>query len=63
MAQEPKTEADERKEKDQDDAHIVDKMKTCAPLDRRRRHKKNARQLTKGTWSIADTEWAPAGTD
>ena len=61
LAQEPKTEAEERKEKDQDDAHIVDKEEKHARLWIINVATKQVRQLTKGSWVVSSPKWVPQG--
>jgi dipeptidyl aminopeptidase/acylaminoacyl peptidase len=61
LAPEPKTEAEEKREKDKDDARVVDRD------DKRNRlwlidvETKKIRQLTAGSWEIGDAKWAPQG--
>ena len=61
LASEPKTDAEDKKEKDKDDARVVDRD------DRLRRvwlldpETGKTRQVTSGRWRIAEAEWLPGG--
>ena len=61
LAPEPKTETEEKKEKDKDDARVVDRD------DRRTRlwlidiETKKVRQLTTNPWQISEVQWTPQG--
>jgi len=61
LAAEPKTEEEERKEKDKDDAHVVDtadKLKRLWIVDV---GSGDVRQVTKGSWEISAFDWSPDG--
>ena len=61
LASEPKTDAEDKKEKDKDDARVVDRD------DRLRRvwlldpETGKTRQVTSGRWRLAEAEWLPGG--
>jgi dipeptidyl aminopeptidase/acylaminoacyl peptidase len=61
LAPEAKTDAEEKKEKDKDDARIVDKDDKRARLWVIDVATKKVRQLTTGAWEVAEAKWAPAG--
>jgi dipeptidyl aminopeptidase/acylaminoacyl peptidase len=61
LAPEPKTEAEEKKEKDKDDARVVDVDEKPARLWVIEVASKKTRQLTRGKWQVADLKWAPQG--
>ncbi len=61
LAPEPKSEAEEKKEKDKDDARVIDRdtKRTCLwviALD-----SKKTRQLTTNSWRVTDARWLPQG--
>jgi dipeptidyl aminopeptidase/acylaminoacyl peptidase len=61
IAPEPKTEAEEKKEKDKDDARVVNadfKPNRLWLLDTRTR---KVRPLSTGRWSITEARWSPQG--
>ena len=61
LAPEPKTEAEEQKEKDKDDARVVDKDDKQPRLRILDLATKNARALTPESWKIESAEWMPDG--
>jgi dipeptidyl aminopeptidase/acylaminoacyl peptidase len=61
LAAEPKTEAEEKKEKDKDDARVVDTDEKPVRLWVIDVASKKARALTAGTWRIAEFKWSPQG--
>jgi dipeptidyl aminopeptidase/acylaminoacyl peptidase len=61
LAPEPKTEAEEKKEKDKDDARVVDLTEKPTRLWVVDLASKKARQLTRGKWQVAGVKWAPQG--
>ena len=61
LATEPKTEAEETKEKDKDDAREVDKDDKPVRLWVIEVAGKKVRQISSGRWSIAELKWAPEG--
>jgi dipeptidyl aminopeptidase/acylaminoacyl peptidase len=61
LAMEPKTDAEEKKEKDKDDARDVDKDDKPVRLWVIDLAGKKVRQLSSGKWSIAELKWAPKG--
>jgi dipeptidyl aminopeptidase/acylaminoacyl peptidase len=61
LAAEPKTAAEEKKEKDKDDARVVEKDDKPVRLWVIEPAGKKVRQLSSGRWSIAELKWAPAG--
>jgi dipeptidyl aminopeptidase/acylaminoacyl peptidase len=61
IAPEPKTEADEKKEKDKDDARVVDRDDKHPRLWLIDVESKKVRQLTTGRWQISEVQWAPQG--
>ena len=62
LAPDPKTEAEEKKEKDKDDAHIVDKEDKHARLWLLTLEGGEAKALTEPKWAISEAVWHPAGT-
>ena len=61
LAAEPKTEAEEKKEKDKDDARVVDKDDKPVRLWVIELAGKKVRRLSAGDWRIAELKWAPQG--
>lgn len=61
LAPEPRTSAEEQKEKDRDDARVVDREDRHARLWVFDVGSKKSRQLTGGNWSIASLHWLPSG--
>jgi dipeptidyl aminopeptidase/acylaminoacyl peptidase len=61
LAQEPQTEAEEKKETDKDDARVVDKDDKRTRLWVVDAVSGEARQVTSGAWEIHEAQWAPAG--
>jgi dipeptidyl aminopeptidase/acylaminoacyl peptidase len=61
LASEPKTDAEEKKEKDKDDARVVDRDDKHARLWLLDIESKKIRQLTSGPWEISEAQWAPKG--
>jgi dipeptidyl aminopeptidase/acylaminoacyl peptidase len=61
LATEPKTEAEEKKEKDKDDARVVDLDEKPTRLWVIDLATKKPRQLTRGRWEVAEVKWAPSG--
>jgi len=57
LAPEPKSEADEKKEKDKDDAKVADRQQDLARLWVVDIGSKKTRQITRGNWSIEDFDW------
>ncbi|MBV8896382.1 MAG: S9 family peptidase [Acidobacteriaceae bacterium] len=57
LAAEPKSDADEKKEKDKDDARVYDREQELARFWTVDADGKNTRQITKGAWKIDDFEW------
>jgi dipeptidyl aminopeptidase/acylaminoacyl peptidase len=57
LATEPKSEAEEKKEKDKDDARVSDRERDLARLWTVDADGKNVKQITKGAWKIDDFEW------
>jgi dipeptidyl aminopeptidase/acylaminoacyl peptidase len=57
LAPEAKSEAEEKKEKDKDDARISDREQDLARLWTIDADGKNAKQITKGAWKIEDLQW------
>jgi dipeptidyl aminopeptidase/acylaminoacyl peptidase len=57
LSTEPKSDADEKKEKDKDDARVSDSEQDLARLWTIDADGKNAKQVTKGAWKIADLQW------
>jgi dipeptidyl aminopeptidase/acylaminoacyl peptidase len=61
LAAEPKTEEEERKEKDKDDSRVVDisdKLRHLWVVDV---ESGTVRQITKGRWEISECAWSPDG--
>lgn len=61
LAPEPKTSAEEQKEKDKDDARVVDRDEKHARLWIIDVESKKTRQLTSGNWRISEMKWLPSG--
>ena len=61
LAPDAKTEDEEKKEKDKDDAHVVDKEDKRARLWILDVATKETRALTKPNWEIGELAWAPKG--
>ncbi|HEV7747513.1 MAG TPA: S9 family peptidase [Pyrinomonadaceae bacterium] len=61
LASEPKGEAQEKKEKDKDDARVVDRDDKPARLWLIDVESKKVRQLTAGSWQIQEAKWTPQG--
>ena len=62
LAPDAKTEAEEKKEKDKDDARVVDKEDKHARLWLLTLDSSEAKALTEPKWEIRDAVWHPAGT-
>jgi dipeptidyl aminopeptidase/acylaminoacyl peptidase len=62
LAPDAKTEAEEKKEKDKDDAHVVDKEDKNARLWLLTLASGEAKVLTQPKWEIHEAEWDPSGT-
>src|SRR6202521_4509543 len=61
LAPDAKTEAEEKKEKDKDDAHVADKEDNRARLWLLTLSAGEAKALTKPNWEIHEAEWHPSG--
>ena len=61
LAPEPRSEADEKKEKDKDDARVIDRDDRLARLWLIDVESKKVRQLTSGRWQTTDAQWVPQG--
>src|SRR4030095_148920 len=61
LAPEPKTEAEEKKEKEKDDARVVDRDDKHPRLWLIDVESKKLRQLTAGRWQIQEAKWTPQG--
>jgi dipeptidyl aminopeptidase/acylaminoacyl peptidase len=61
VAPEPKTDEEEKKEKDKDDAHIVDKDDKPASLWLLDVDSHKTRQLIARPWQVGEVEWLPSG--
>ena len=61
LASEPKTNAEEQKEKDKDDARVVDRDDKPARLWILDVASRKTRQLTSGRWRVSDMKWLPSG--
>jgi Tol biopolymer transport system component len=61
LAAEPKTDAEEKKDKDKDDSRVVDKDDKPVPLWVVELAGKKVRRLSAGKWRIAELQWAPKG--
>jgi dipeptidyl aminopeptidase/acylaminoacyl peptidase len=62
LAPDTKTEAEEKKEKDKDDAHVVDKEDKHARLWLLTIDSGEAKALTEPKWDIREAVWNPSGT-
>jgi dipeptidyl aminopeptidase/acylaminoacyl peptidase len=62
LAPDAKTETEEKKEKDKDDAHVADKEDKRARLWLLTVATGEAKALTQPNWEIHETEWHPSGT-
>src|SRR6202521_1984290 len=62
LAPDAKTEAEEKKEKDKDDAHVADKEDKRARLWLLTLATGETKALTQPNWEIHEAEWHPAGT-
>ncbi len=60
LAPEPKSEADEKKEKEKDDAKVADREQDLSRLWVVDVASKKTRQITRGSWRIEDFEWISA---
>lgn len=61
LAPEPKTEAEEKKDKDKDDARLVDRDDKHTRLWLIDIETKKVRQLTEGNWEVQEAKWTPPG--
>ena len=61
LAQEPTTDAEEKKTKDKDDARVADKDTKLARVWLIDVASGKERQLTKDRWRVSDAEWMPDG--
>ena len=61
FASEPKTAAEEQKDKDKDDARVVDRDDRLRRLWLLDPETGKPRQITSGRWAIAEAEWLPNG--
>ena len=61
IAPDPKTEPDEKKEKDKDDARVVDRDDRHPRLWLIDVESKKVRPLTAGPWQISEAQWTPQG--
>jgi dipeptidyl aminopeptidase/acylaminoacyl peptidase len=61
LAPDPKTEAEEKKIKDKDDAHVVDREDKQTRLHVIDLATKKQRTLTEATWRVKDLGWMPDG--
>jgi dipeptidyl aminopeptidase/acylaminoacyl peptidase len=61
LAPDAKTEAEEKKEKDKDDAHVVDREDKQVRLWILNVASGEARALTPAIWRVSELNWAPAG--
>jgi dipeptidyl aminopeptidase/acylaminoacyl peptidase len=61
LAPDPKTEAQEKREKDKDDAKVIDKDQKPARLRLLDLKKLEERALTPAGWRIEELEWLPSG--
>jgi dipeptidyl aminopeptidase/acylaminoacyl peptidase len=62
LAPDAKTEAEEKKEKDKDDAHVADKEDKRARLWLLTVASAETKALTQPSWEIQEAEWHPSGT-
>jgi dipeptidyl aminopeptidase/acylaminoacyl peptidase len=61
IAPEPKSEAEEKKEKDKDDARVVDRDEKPARLWLIDLDSRKQRQLSAAAWQISEAQWTPQG--
>jgi dipeptidyl aminopeptidase/acylaminoacyl peptidase len=61
LAPEPKTDAEEKKEKDKDDARVVDKDEKPAGVWLMEVETRKARRITSPPWEINSVAWLPSG--
>jgi dipeptidyl aminopeptidase/acylaminoacyl peptidase len=61
LAPDAKSDAEEKKDKDKDDAHVVDKDDKQARLWLLTLATSEAKALTNGKWEVSDLVWPPAG--
>jgi dipeptidyl aminopeptidase/acylaminoacyl peptidase len=61
LAPEPKTDLEDKKEKDKDDARVVDRDDRLTRLWVLEVESGKSRQLTSGRWRIDEAEWLPDG--
>ncbi len=61
LATEPRSEAEEKREKDRDDARVVDKDDRPSRLWVIDRETKTVHQLTTGRWTVREAHWMPDG--
>jgi dipeptidyl aminopeptidase/acylaminoacyl peptidase len=61
VAPEAKTDAEEKREKDKDDARVIDRDEKRARLWLIDVETKKLRQLTNGSWQVQEATWTPAG--
>jgi dipeptidyl aminopeptidase/acylaminoacyl peptidase len=61
LAPEPRTSAEEQKEKDKDDARVVDRDDKPARLWILDVESRKMRQLTSGRWDVSEMKWLPSG--
>ncbi len=61
VAPDPKSDIEEKKEKDKDDARVVDRDDKHARLWLIDVESKKLRQLTSGSWQISEAQWTPQG--
>jgi dipeptidyl aminopeptidase/acylaminoacyl peptidase len=61
IAPDPKSEAEEKKEKDKDDARVVDRDDKRARLWIVDLESKKPRQLSAASWQISEAQWTPQG--
>ncbi len=61
LAPEPRTDADDKREKDRDDARVVDQGDRRDRLWVVDRGSRAVTQLTAGKWAVREVQWMPAG--
>ena len=61
LSPDPKTEEQEKKEKDKDDSHVADKDERHLRLQILDLATKEVRALTKPSWEIKELQWSPQG--
>jgi dipeptidyl aminopeptidase/acylaminoacyl peptidase len=61
LAPEPKTSAEEQREKEKDDARVVDRDDKPARLWILEVEGRKTRQLTSGSWRVTEVKWLPSG--